>query len=126
MDKLDFYLDMLYSVQTALFRIRSEHSITALIAFTYGDLKDLEELLENAIAKKEVIYMVRKEATNIIRNHMRKLTKNIKDITFSNKTGDRLFVTLQDLFELRAICILAYNNLTGVDLQEEPFEKGGD
>ena len=60
MDKLDFYLDMLYSVQTALFRIRSEHSITALIAFTYGDLKDLEELLENAIAKKEVIYMVRK------------------------------------------------------------------
>lgn len=67
--------------------------------------------------------MVRKEATDIIRTHMRKLTTSIKNMSFSNRTGDRIFVTLQDLFELRAICILAYNNLTGVDPQEESFKE---
>lgn len=70
--------------------------------------------------------MVRKEVTDIIRNHMRKLTTNIKNMAFENRTGDRIFVTQQDLFELRAICILAFDKLTGVDLQEEPFDQGGE
>ena len=130
MDKSDFYVDMLYTVQAALFRIRSEHSITALLAFTYGDLKDLEELLKNAIAKenekKGVINMVSKEVQVILKKHIDELGNSIKNMSFNNRTSGVIVISLQDLLELRATCLLAYNHLTGVDLQEEPFEKGGD
>ena len=66
--------------------------------------------------------MIKKEATEIIRQHMRKLTINIKNMAHENKTADRIFITNQDLYELRAICNLAYHNLTGVDLQERSFD----
>ena len=71
--------------------------------------------------------MIKKEVTEIIRQHMRKLTINIKNMAHENKTADRIFITERDLYELRAICILAicilsYHNLTGVDLQERSFD----
>lgn len=81
MDKSKFYLDLLYSVQAALFRIRSEHSITALIAFTYGDLKDLEELLKNEIAKaesNELIDMLTMIKGQAVKNNNDTIIKNIK------------------------------------------------
>ena len=63
-----------------------------------------------------------KEVTEIIQQHMCKLTINIKNMAHENKTADRIFITERDLYELRAICILAYHNLTGVDLQERSFD----
>lgn len=65
--------------------------------------------------------MVRKEVIDIITDHIGKITINIKNMAYENKTGDRIFITQRDLCELRAICILAYENLTCKDLQEEHF-----
>lgn len=65
--------------------------------------------------------MVRKEVIDIITDHIGKITINIKNMAYENKTGDRIFISQRDLYELRAICILAYGNLTGKDLQEQPF-----
>ena len=70
--------------------------------------------------------MVRKEALDIIRTHLRKTTISIGKMTRDDKEGDQIYLSLQDLFELRSICILAYNNLTGVDLSEEPFTREED
>lgn len=70
--------------------------------------------------------MVKKEVTDIIKKHFRKLTATANDMKLQNKNAGRIFITREDILELSAICILSFNYLTGVDLQEEPFTREED
>ena len=70
--------------------------------------------------------MIKKEATDIIKKHFRKLTATANDMKLQNKNAGRIFITREDILELSAICILSFNYLTGVDLQEEPFTREED
>ena len=70
--------------------------------------------------------MVQKEVQDIIKKHIDRLGNSIKNMSFGNRTSGVIVVSLQDLLELRATCILAYNHLTGEDLQEEPFTREED
>ena len=70
--------------------------------------------------------MIKKEVQDIIKKHIEGLGNSIKNMSFNNRTSGVLVISLQDLLELRATCILAYNHLTGVDLQEEPFTREED